>query len=94
MKKVVGIGIGVVVVAIIGVAFGSTMIGKPGSEFNFGLPRDQDNKMQLSDEVTIKVNQPESVPSQPPTTEVSNPEATQPNTIHVNISDGVGTNDK
>lgn len=95
MKKAAGIGIGIAVVAIIGVAFGSTMMGKPGSDFNFGLPSDKDNKMQISDEITVKVN-PAQTPSQP-TPSVEEPveeTSTQPKTIQVNVSDGVGTSDK
>ena len=95
MKKAAGIGIGIAVVAIIGVAFGSTMMGKPGSDFNFGLPSDKDNKMQISDEVTVKVNPAEEPQSQPtPSVEDVEETSTQPKTIQVNVSDGVGTSDK
>lgn len=95
MRKTAGIGIGIAVVAIIGVAFGSTMMGKPVNDF--GLPPEQDNKMKLSDEINIKVSPAESTQSQPtPSTEETPVEGAtpKPKTIQVNVSDGVGTSDK
>lgn len=96
MKKGVGIGIGVAIVSVVGIAMWSTLMSNQGNDLNFGLPQKQDNNMNLNDEVSINVNpaqNPQDAPS-PDVEENSEDVATQPKTIKVNISDGVGTADK
>ena len=84
----IGIGVGIIIIAIvIGISGGSTFSGLPESGLGGGLPDSDNDNMQMSDDIELKV-------SPAPQEDVEDEETTEGNRISVDIIDGITAGDQ